>query len=125
MRPVKAKCGQGIPKATQPRPVTSGGRAHVMLVGRSDPRRWSFAKVALADASEDSRWPRPASLTGITQSTPIERAIVDARNPSGSLVENSTPERTLIIGPLSTVDPLVIKPTSSANLAPERKTVEP
>lgn len=52
MSPVKTKCGPGIPGATQPRPVTSGGRAHVM-VGRSDPRRWSLAKVALADASED------------------------------------------------------------------------
>jgi hypothetical protein len=53
MRPVKAQCGQRIPKATQPRPVTSGGRARVMVVGRSDPRRWNLAKLPLAYASED------------------------------------------------------------------------
>lgn len=50
---VKARGGQGILDATQPRLVTSGGCARVIVAGRSDPRRWSFLKVALADASED------------------------------------------------------------------------
>jgi hypothetical protein len=53
MRPDKARCGQGSPKATQSRPVTSGGRPQVIMGRWSDPRRWNLAKLARADASED------------------------------------------------------------------------